>query len=55
MGSPRVGDIEFWDWFETHKITHYRIVHESDNVPHVMISVIKLVTSSLIRFYSCES
>lgn len=38
-GSPRVGDADYWNWFEsriTIKADHYRIVHEKDPVPHVI-------------------
>lgn len=35
LGSPRVGDAAFYDWIETLKISHSRIVHEKDYAPHM--------------------
>lgn len=37
-GSPRVGDSNFWKWFELNIIPRtisYRFVDEKDTVPHV--------------------
>lgn len=42
-GSPRVGDPAFYDYFEKYasKLQHYRLVHERDTVPHVIIELNK--------------
>jgi hypothetical protein len=39
-GMPRVGDSNYWKWFEKNiltRSTHYRVVNEKDPVPKVLI------------------
>ncbi|KAM3127265.1 hypothetical protein pb186bvf_020633 [Paramecium bursaria] len=35
LGSPRVGDPSFYDYFQKQPISHFRLVHEADIVPHL--------------------
>lgn len=35
VGSPRVGDSNFYDWFSKLKITHSRLTNKKDIAPHL--------------------
>ncbi|CAD8184972.1 unnamed protein product [Paramecium octaurelia] len=35
VGSPRVGDSDFYDWFSTLKVTHSRLTNKKDIAPHL--------------------
>jgi predicted lipase len=35
VGSPRVGDSDFYDWFSTLKLTHSRLTNKKDMAPHL--------------------
>ena len=37
FGLPRVGDTAYYNYFSSFtKVTHFRVVHEKDIVPHVL-------------------
>ena len=35
VGSPRVGDSDFYDWFSTLKVSHARLTNKKDIAPHL--------------------
>jgi len=61
LGSPRVGDGDYWKWYELNRLSkfdHYRLVDEKDVVPHVrpLNYIINYLASlSSLRIYACES
>ena len=56
QGSPRVGDADFYKWFESKKNTmvSYRLTHKKDPIPHVnknlKIKYLKSIFSYLSNF-----
>ncbi|CAD8108992.1 unnamed protein product [Paramecium sonneborni] len=38
VGSPRVGDSDFYDWFSTLKVTHSRLTNKKDIGPHLPLA-----------------